>query len=361
MMGPEHHEVRLPLIDKLLSLGWHKNQIQWEPEWKVPKSPNEAAKREAGRSFNGFPVDLALFERPEHRGNREFVKILFETKAPNIDEGVSQLEVYMSREPRVRLGVWTNGAKNAALFRLPDGSFATRKNIALPSPDDDLIIQTGKPLGWKDLRPANAKELAKTFERLLNFVVISDSKSTRRDLQLNQLCNLLLVKLESDKRAKMDPSRPVIFQVWKDERASASKVRELYEQMKLTHSDIFSSPIDSELHLDDGTIHQACYELSATRLIDVGVEVVGTAFQVFRSDALKSEEGQYFTPAPVIRSAVKLMDIQYGDKILDPACGTGGFLLECFRQLRENSPGIGDADAKAWAQRHLFGVDRDSV
>jgi len=46
---------------------------------------------------------------------------------------------------------------------------------------------------------------------------------------------------------------------------------------------------------------------------------------------------------------------------LDPACGTGGFLLESFRQLIENHPAMSDGDAKSWANRHLFGVDKDRI
>ena len=49
------------------------------------------------------------------------------------------------------------------------------------------------------------------------------------------------------------------------------------------------------------------------------------------------------------------------DKVIDPACGTGGFLLESFISLKENYPAMDDGDAKGWAQRHLFGVDKDKI
>jgi type I restriction-modification system DNA methylase subunit len=43
--------------------------------------------------------------------------------------------------------------------------------------------------------------------------------------------------------------------------------------------------------------------------------------------------------------------------VLDPACGTGGFLLEAYRRVASH-PG---ADAQAWAAGSLFGVDRDAI
>ena len=55
------------------------------------------------------------------------------------------------------------------------------------------------------------------------------------------------------------------------------------------------------------------------------------------------------------------MDISPSDKVIDPACGTGGFLLESYRQLRESVPTMSDGDAKGWAQRHLYGVDKDRI
>lgn len=82
------------------------------------------------------------------------------------------------------------------------------------------------------------------------------------------------------------------------------------------------------------------------------------AFQVFRTATLKSEEGQYYTPYAVIESAVKVMEVHPKDMVIDPACGTGGFLLEAFKSLRER---FQDADAKDWAQRRLFGLDKDRI
>lgn len=51
-------------------------------------------------------------------------------------------------------------------------------------------------------------------------------------------------------------------------------------------------------------------------------EAVSAAFQVFRRANLKAGEGQYYTPARIVRGAVKLIDIQPDDKIIDPACGS---------------------------------------
>jgi type I restriction enzyme M protein len=80
--GPEHQLVRLPLVNQLLSAGWSPKQVQWSPEWRVPKSPSEHSRREAGQQFAGFPVDIVIWESEALREDPEAVLIIFETKKP---------------------------------------------------------------------------------------------------------------------------------------------------------------------------------------------------------------------------------------------------------------------------------------
>jgi type I restriction enzyme M protein len=52
------------------------------------------------------------------------------------------------------------------------------------------------------------------------------------------------------------------------------------------------------------------------------------------ADDVRGGAGQYFTPRPVIRAIVEVMQPQPFMKISDPACGTGGFLLAVFEYLK---------------------------
>lgn len=359
--GPEYNLTTLPLIEKLENLGWDINQIQFNPQWKVPKSPSEATKREGDKRFDGFPVDVAIFDSVENSGDWEHIQIIIETKKPDENFGISQLETYLSREPRVKVGYWTNGNDLIGLFRDAEGHFVRDDNVSLPKPSDNLLIGTRKPITWNDLNVISPKLLKNIFSRLLDNIVSMDSKSTRRDDQLNQLCNLLLVKLESDRKSKTNPDVPVVFQVWNSEEETFKIVGNYFNKLKLTHQDLFSSQHDAQINLDEHTVQLVCYELSKYKLIDTSIDALSVAFQVFRNASLKSEDGQYFTPYPIIESAVELMDIQYDDVIIDPACGTGGFLLECFSSIKKKSTNWDDGDAKAWAQKHLYGVDKDQI
>ncbi len=357
----EHTEVRLPLLNELKKLGWEDSQIQFQPEWKVPKTPSEASKREAGLNFNGYPVDIAIFDSSSNFGNYENIQIIVETKAPNIDEGINQLKIYMGLEPHVLLGIWSNGSTVCRVYKTSQGSYEIIRNANLPAKGDSLLKSEPSKIKWKDLVNPTTSDLKKTFIRLLNVIVSQDSKSTRRDDQLNNLCNIILAKLEGDNLAKFDPEKPVKFQIWDSEEKTAKEIKSLFQGMRIAHGDIFLNDSDNDINLDDHTISLAVYELAKFRLRDASLNAVSQAFQVFRTASLKSGEGQYYTPYPVIRSVIKLMDISPSDKVIDPACGTGGFLLESYRQLRESVPTMSDGDAKGWAQRHLYGVDKDRI
>jgi type I restriction-modification system DNA methylase subunit len=360
-VGPEHNLVRLPLLEKLRALGWSDEQIQHEPEWRVPKNPSQASKRELGGSFDGFPVDITLFDATATGQDWERVLVLFELKRPNRKEGRAQLETLLSLEPRARVGFWTNGTDQLALYRRADGTFDVVHDAPVPRPDDNFSLEAKTPLRWSDLVEPQGYGLRERLERVFGSVVSRDTKSTRSDDRLNQICNLLLVKLESDKQAKNDPGASVLFQPSHDEAVTAKKVRAEYAALRNRYPEIFASTSDVELQLDDHTIHEVVFELAKVKLVDVSTQTIAEAFQVFRARSLKSGEGQYFTPSRVISSAIRFLDVTPADKVIDPACGTGGFLVESLVALRERYPSMSEADLRTWAHRNLFGVDKDDI
>lgn len=359
--GPEHSQVRLPLIDTLLSLGWSPKQVQWDPEWRVPKNPSEHSRREAGQQYAGFPVDIIIWESEALREDPEAALIIFETKKPTRSEGRKQLETYLSLEYTAKMGYWTNGTDTLAIHRLPSGKFSHTIGAPVPKPTDTFSIVGDRPLRFDDLEEPLPAKLRAKLDRVFGVVVARDTVSTRSDQRLNQLCNLLLTKLNSDQAAKVTPTAPLIFQPLETEKATAERVRKSFGSLRTNYPAIFSSSDDEALRFDDHTVHEVVYELASTKLVDVTPETISEAFQVFRSANLKSGEGQYFTPSRVIRSAVEIMEVSYDDRIVDPACGTGGFLVECFLSFERSHPQLTEVDRHRWASSHLYGVDRDDI
>lgn len=364
--GPEQKKVVGPLVEQLLINGWNLDQVLFgHCEWRVPKTPSEASKRERGASFDGFPVDIAVFESRETCGDYRHLLFIVECKQPEISVGLQQLETYLSLEPHVKLGIWCNNAALSSSCLLVYKDYKGL-NFPIKSHVSDLpsigmrITPNAIKLTFNDLLVPTNDSLYKTFNDLLNRIVAQDSNVTRREEQLDQLCNLLLLKLDSDKQGRISPNDEVYYRACATTGATGEYIRERFSIFNDVYPDIFITQSDKEIRFSDGTIHDCVELLSTLNLIDIGVETVSIAFQVLRSAALKQEEGQYFTPQPVIQAAVKLMNITLDDIIIDPACGTGGFLIQCLIEMKERYPNK-EKEVSKWAQLHLFGIDKDAI
>src|SRR5207253_2873218 len=86
-------------------------------EYRVPKAPSERNKREKGHAFEGYPVDIALFDSPEHVSNPAHLLLIIETKLPADSSGLEQLQVYLSLEPFVKAGIVANNTPIDSLIR----------------------------------------------------------------------------------------------------------------------------------------------------------------------------------------------------------------------------------------------------
>ena len=199
------------------------------------------------------------------------------------------------------------------------------------------------------------------MEDMLDRVVMMDSHVTRREEQLDQLCNLLLLKLDGDKEAKANPTETVFFRPLESVAKTAQAVRKRYAQFVELYPEVFTTEQDKVLRLGNETIAAIVDQLSGLRLIDIGVSTISTAFQVLRSEALKQGEGQYFTPQAVIEAGIRLMELKWEDIIIDPACGTSGFLVQSIFDIKRQKPNISDSELSRWAQTHIFGIEKDAI
>ena len=68
------------------------------------------------------------------------------------------------------------------------------------------------------------------------------------------------------------------------------------------------------------------------------------------------DSGEFYTPRPVIRFMVQQVDPQLGEIVLDPACGTGGFLVEALEHLQPKVKT--DAAACGRCTSNLRGIEK---
>lgn len=105
---------------------------------------------------------------------------------------------------------------------------------------------------------------------------------------------------------------------------------------KYNHSgDVFSR----RLGINNSSILKRIVDkLSELTLLDVDSDIKGDAFEYFLKNSVTvgNDLGEYYTPRHIVRLMVELINPKFGEKVYDPCCGTGGFLIEAFRHIKRN-------------------------
>jgi len=108
----------------------------------------------------------------------------------------------------------------------------------------------------------------------------------------------------------------------------------VWKEMNKKYGSIFSEvmPID-----DPQVLKDIVNELSELNLLSADTDVKGDAFEYFLKNAYQGlsikDLGEYFTPRNIVRTMVNMVVPKIGEKIYDPFCGTGGFLIESFKYI----------------------------
>jgi type I restriction enzyme M protein len=129
-------------------------------------------------------------------------------------------------------------------------------------------------------------------------------------------------------------------------RASSGKL------LALAH-DCYPALVDSHesFSLTEAALRSSLEELSQISLTSSPAHVLGDAFQALMGPRLRGDKGQFFTPRSLVRCMVQVVDPKPFETVIDPACGTGGFLMETHAHWLNQG-----LTASA---RTLVGVDKD--
>ena len=187
------------------------------------------------------------------------------------------------------------------------------------------------------------KNLSAVFRRLY-YHLYSNSNASRAERIIDDLSLVLLLKLASEDES----GNSILGEYLSGERTAQHfllpYLRHRFPELVLSHH---------RFHLDDKELRLAIHELSEVNLSKSPAHVLGEAFQALIGPQLRGEKGQFFTPHSLVAAMVKIVDPQPWESIIDPACGTGGFLMEAHAHQSHNT--VGEEVTGI-----LLGVDKDT-
>jgi type I restriction enzyme M protein len=294
-----------------------KDRIRTRPQWRVKVCPSDTKKE--------YPVDIAVFS--DSNKTDDNIQIIVECKKKNRKDGRSQLEDYL-RLSKARIGVWFNGSERLYIEK-------KEKDGKVDFVDIPNIPRCGQRL--EDVGLFKRSELAKAinlkiiFKAIRNYLAANAVGITRDEVFAQQLINLIFCKIYDERFTKNDCI--VTFRAGLDEKCSDVKERidGLFKKVKKQYKDVIK--ISDEITLDERSLTYIVGELQNYSLIAAERDAVAEAFEIFIGPSLKGGQGQFFTPRNVVKMVVDMVDPDPDARIIDPACGSGGFLVEALRHV----------------------------
>src|SRR6185437_1509457 len=107
--------------------------------------------------------------------------------------------------------------------------------------------------------------------------------------------------------------------------AIRNRILPLFESMKKRYPTLFKQT--DAITLSDRAMAYMVMELARYNFTRSEIDAKGSAYQEIVGANLRGDRGQYFTPRRAVDLVVKILDPKPDERVLDPACGTGGFLV----------------------------------
>jgi len=296
-----------------------------------------------GHEIHPKAADIIIY-----REDKETPLAIIETKNPMVEKGLDQLKTYINSEG-APIGVWSNGVEKVVLYRPYPREFQTLRD--LPRVDQTIEDVLEEKLTLDDLH--QDYDLVKILKILEELVLASAGVDS-----FNEIFKLIYAKLFDEKEARKRKDNEVYFHQSKDPKITFDVINKLFQNACNEWPGIFSSY--EKIELTPGHLSVCVDEFSKIRLLDANLEVIDAAFEYLLPDVAKGKRGQYFTPRHVIDMAVKMLNPKDNEYIIDPACGSGGFLIHAMQYVWSNSLKHADKPARSdYASRYVYGIDFD--
>jgi len=184
------------------------------------------------------------------------------------------------------------------------------------------------------LRRADNEMLRVAFRRCHNF--IHGNEGMPKDAAFWQFLYLIFSKMYDEKpnNSKREFWASPTEQFDPEGRKKIRKrIEPLFEKVKSEYSDIFNG--NEEITLSDRALSFMVSELAKYDFSRTAMDAKGIAYQEIVGTNLRGDRGQYFTPRGAIKLMVEIIAPKIDEKVLDPSCGTGGFLVETLSHINK--------------------------
>lgn len=310
-----------------------------------------------GSNKSNTRADIVVYKNAKHQ--KAFIVIeLKKSSQKDLREAKEQALSY-ANFLQADYALATNGKEKIALYIKEDSNDLI----------NDIPPYGGNAPIWKYLRNSENSDISKIttdelktlLEKIHNYLWNGGKRNPAE--AFSEFSKIIFTKIMDEKIAEYDPDYKLEnyeFQKNRDEDKFAleKRIKGLYQKYKEKDSNVF----DNALILDADEIKFLVENLESISLSETDLDIKGKVFQKFFADFFKGTAGQYFTPLNIVRFMVECFDLRQNDLVLDPSCGSGGFLLQTLQYMQEKSKKLdGEYNQKrfwhSFAEKNLYGIE----
>jgi len=323
-----------------------------------------------GKPHEGPYLRRVVICRPEPKqSKRGAVKMRDYDQAT---KDIEEIKPFFEELDSCNFGLWTNGLefffvrKRATKFQVdaePIGDW----------PPSDESLGTRDVVSHAKARRADPEMLRTAFRRCHNF--IHGNEGMPKDAAFWQFLYLIFCKMYDERSPR---SRRRFWAGPQEQfgesgrKAIRSRIAPLFDEVKREYKSIFRG--SEEITLSPRALAFMVSELSKYEFTRIDVDAKGAAYQEIVGTNLRGDRGQYFTPRSAIRLVVEILQPTENERVLDPACGTGGFLVatlaHMMKQFRAEAQVRAETESseefeslherlRRFASNQVFGCDFD--
>jgi type I restriction enzyme M protein len=173
--------------------------------------------------------------------------------------------------------------------------------------------------------------LKTNFKSIRNYLAANNVGTTRDEVLAQQLINIIFCNIYDEKYTAPDEIIRFRAGIGEPPQDIEKRIYCIFDELKTKYPEVIEK--EDKITLDTNSIVFIIGELQNYSLMDCERDVIADAFETFIDHALKGGQGQFFTPRNVVKMIVDILQPNENDKIIDPACGSGGFLIESLKSV----------------------------
>ncbi len=201
--------------------------------------------------------------------------------------------------------------------------------------------------------------------------IIENKALIRSDQSFKEMTKIMLVKMNEERRARNKGLSNRFSTQWlsisasKNSCSELDSFKELFKEAVSTYKGIYRRNDPGILINDNQSLIDVVKLIEPFSLLGTGDDIKGAVYEIFLKANLRGDFDQYFTPREIVDFMVKLSKPKYKEKFVDPAAGSGGFLVAAFQYVNQaiNNKHLSahdyDIATKHLVEKEIWGQEAD--